>query len=223
MADVGEHYRRTRVRLCGLLGDLDAAGWATPVPACPDWTVHDILGHLVGVAEDVLDGRLTGPPEDDQTAAQVSRHRGDPPDQLIERWSEIADPLEQLIGEARAWPAAMDAGSHEQDVRGALGRSGARDDALILEGARRLVRFIDVDANLTVDLGLGDEPVRSRARPAPAPEYRLRTTPFEVFRFRLGRRTPGQVASLDWSPSPPPDELLRQLFIFGPARSPLVE
>jgi hypothetical protein len=53
-------------------------------------------------------------------------------------------------------------------------------------------------------------------------EYHLRTTPFEVFRFRLGRRTRQQVADLDWTPVPD-DALLDSLFIFGPAAAPLVE
>ena len=44
---------------------------------------------------------------------------------------------------------------------------------------------------------------------------RLTTTPFEVVRFRLGRRTNPQVRSLGWSQDPTP--ILDQLFVFGPA------
>jgi hypothetical protein len=42
-----------------------------------------------------------------------------------------------------------------------------------------------------------------------------------VLRLRLGRRTPAQVAALDWSRDPAP--VLDHLFIFGPAERNLVE
>jgi uncharacterized protein (TIGR03083 family) len=39
-----------------LAADLDPADLGTVVPACPDWTVRDLLGHLAGVAEDAVGG-----------------------------------------------------------------------------------------------------------------------------------------------------------------------
>lgn len=39
---VGDRYRSTRERLTALLEPLDADGWATPVAACPGWSVRDV-------------------------------------------------------------------------------------------------------------------------------------------------------------------------------------
>lgn len=212
------HYRRGRQRLTGVLGEVDDQAWRTPVPACPGWRVHDVIGHLVGIIEDVNAGVLSGPPTEEQTAVQVERHYGDRSPELLERWSELAEPFEQLITELGVWEAAFDVISHEQDIRGALSRPGARDDELIVEGARRLIERLDVEATISIELG--HETVDISTKPGPA--YRLRATHFEVFRFRLGRRSRDQVLALDWSPEPP-EELIDQLFIFGPAEAPVVE
>ncbi|MGZ4567789.1 MAG: hypothetical protein ACXVFZ_13440 [Blastococcus sp.] len=49
----------------------------------------------------------------------------------------------------------------------------------------------------------------------------LRTTTFEAFRWRLGRRSRGQLAALDWSGDPEP--YLDHLCVFGPAEVDVVE
>ena len=43
----------------------------------------------------------------------------------------------------------------------------------------------------------------------------------EVFRWRMGRRSRGQLAALDWSGDPAP--VLDHLVIFGPARADIIE
>ena len=220
MTDVGTHYRRSRERLTALLGEVDEAGWQAPVAACPGWRVHDVVGHLVGVVEDAMAGRMTViPPPDEQTAEQAERHRDDPPDRLLATWTEVAGPFEPVISQFEAWPAAIDVHSHEHDVRAALARPGARDDELILDASRRLIEMLEVDGTISVDLGDGTDPVTST--PKPGPDYLLRASPFEVFRLRTGRRSRDQVAALDWSRDPEP--VLDALFLFGPAEAPIVE
>lgn len=49
----------------------------------------------------------------------------------------------------------------------------------------------------------------------------LVTSAFEIVRLRLGRRTREQVAALDWTGDP--EQILDDLFVFGPAQHPLVE
>jgi uncharacterized protein (TIGR03083 family) len=223
VAEVGEHYRRVRLRLTDFLRGVDDDDWSVPVAACPGWSVQDVLGHLVGIVEDVTSRRLAGPPDDSQTAAQVERHRDDDPRELLDRWAELAVPFEKMVTAVEAWPPALDVLAHEQDIRTALGRPGGRDDELFRIGARRLIESVRVDGTVTVDLG--DEIVRSAQGQKPeeseGPDYRLQASPFEVFRVRCGRRTRDQVAALDWSRDP--DAILDDLFLFGPARAPLVE
>jgi uncharacterized protein (TIGR03083 family) len=219
MSTPGDHYRRSRLRLTELLSDAGEEDWRRAVPTCPAWQVHDVVAHLVGIIEDAFAGRLdgSGPPGEDMTAEQVERHRADPGDRLLARWDELAPPFEQIVGDARIWRAAFDVVCHEHDVRTALGRPGARDDALITEAARLLVEELDVGATIVVDLG--DRTLTSR--PGPAGTYRLATSAFEVFRLRLGRRTRDQVMALDWSSAP--GDWLDELFVFGPAAAPIHE
>ena len=61
-ADLAGMYRETRERLAGLVAGLDEAQLGRPVPACPGWSVADVMGHLAAIPEDALAGRLTGPP-----------------------------------------------------------------------------------------------------------------------------------------------------------------
>ena len=55
---------------------VDAAAFDAVAPATPKWTAHDVLAHLVGVPEDVVNGRMDGLASDAWTQAQVDRHAG---------------------------------------------------------------------------------------------------------------------------------------------------
>jgi hypothetical protein len=72
-ADLARMYRETRQRLTALVAGLDEVELGAPVPACPGWSVADVIGHLAAIPEDALAGRLTGPPSEEETAAQVYR------------------------------------------------------------------------------------------------------------------------------------------------------
>lgn len=217
---IGEHYRASRRRLTGLLRAATPDDWQVPVPACPGWDVHDVVAHLTAVVVDANAGRLTGPPPPAVTAEQVARYRAVPPDALLAEWEAGAADFERAITALHIWPAAIDVGSHEQDVRSALGRPGARDGALVVEVARRLVEQLDCGVPLAVTFT--DVGGTARSAAGEGEPLTLRTTAFEVFRFRLGRRTRAQVAALDWTP-PPPAAVLDGLFVFGPASRPVVE
>ena len=49
-------YEEGLAELCTLLEGLDDDALATVVPACPGWSVGDLLAHLAGVAEDAVRG-----------------------------------------------------------------------------------------------------------------------------------------------------------------------
>ena len=49
----------------------------------------------------------------------------------------------------------------------------------------------------------------------------LTTTRYEAFRWRMGRRSRGQLAALDWSGDPAP--VLDHLVVFGPAGADIIE
>ena len=89
-ADPARLYRETRERLTALVAGLDEVELGAPVPACPGWSVADVIGHLAALAEDALAGRLTGPPSEEETAIQVDRFRGMPMAQTLADWAELA-------------------------------------------------------------------------------------------------------------------------------------
>lgn len=218
--DLGGHYRRSRVRLQALLVDSTDEEMTAPVPACPGWTVHDVLAHLVGIIEDAFAGRISGPPTPAQTNDQVARHASTSVSGLIEIWESLAEPFEQAVTERQIWPAMLDVLSHEQDIRSALDRPGARDVDSIRIGARQLLESLDLDA---VDIWLDDSatPDTSYPRPGEPATIQLRTSHFEFFRLRLGRRSAQQVIAMEWSRDPSP--ILDELFIFGPSLLSLAE
>jgi len=118
-ADLAGMYRETRERLTDLVAGLDEAQLGTPVPACPGWSVADVVGHLAAIPEDALAGRLTGPPSEAQTAAQVARFRGRPVAQTLAGWADLGPRFEEIVAAFEVFPAVIDVASHEQDIRGA--------------------------------------------------------------------------------------------------------
>ncbi len=210
-------YGDSRARVVALVSGLDEPGLAVPVPACPGWRVRDVVAHLTAVGEDVLEGRLTGPPTEEQSAAQVARFVGRPFPELLARWDELTPEFASAIDGFEVWPAVLDVATHEQDIRGALGTPGARDSDVVRLGSDRLLRWLQPPVPLRVvvedgayDLGPdGDDAIL------------LRTDRFEAFRWRLGRRSRHQLADLDWTGDPSP--ALDHLVVFGPAATDIDE
>jgi uncharacterized protein (TIGR03083 family) len=210
-------YRATRQRVTSLVADLDPAGLSTPVPACPGWTVRDVVAHLTGVVEDALAGRLNGPPTDEVTGAQVERWRQRGLDDLLATWEKLAPDFETGVDAIRSRPAVIDAATHEQDIRGALGQPGARDSEVVLIGSRWLVEGLEPPVALTVVVD-GDE---IRVGPEGGGPLTVRTDHFDAFRWRMGRRSRSQLAALDWSGDPAP--VLDHLTVFGPSATDIRE
>ena len=105
--DLSSIYRESRTRLAEVIGSVDDPK-AVPVPCCPGWSVHDVLCHLVAVADDVLAGTLTGPPTDEETAEQVARRAGRPTAAVLDEWATVGPAIDELLAGAAVWPLALD-------------------------------------------------------------------------------------------------------------------
>ena len=122
-ADLAQSYHESRERLSAVIATVSDPG--IRAGAClPGLERPRRLSHLVAVIEDVMAGRLTGPPDGAATAEQVARRWGWPTEGVLEEWSDLSSQMEELLRSVPIWPVAMDVLSHEQDVRGAVGVPG---------------------------------------------------------------------------------------------------
>ena len=202
--DRGASYRDARLRIGTLVNDEVAH---VPVPATPGWDVHDVVAHLAGIVEDAVTGNMEGVTTDPWTAAQVERGRAKTVRELIEQWDEGAPLVEAVLTSpegAEYYRAVLDVHCHEADLRHALGHPAELPEAFLDWAATVL---LDGFAETTAEAGL--------------PPVEVETSRFEVFRGRLGRRTPAEVAAYRWSADPVP--YLDSWFVFGSAVEPLGE
>jgi uncharacterized protein (TIGR03083 family) len=216
-ADLPALYRDSQERLAALVRDLSADQLAAPVPACPAWSVQDVVAHLVGVADDLVTGNLQGAMTEGWTAAQVERGRGASVPELLDRWDQLVPTVAEQLSVRRSGPVVIDVAAHEQDVRGAVDLPGARDNPTIRALTRGLLRALEVPVPLLVRTEDGDV----RVGPDGDDPVVLTTTRFEAFRWRLGRRSRAQLAAMAWSGDPTP--YLDHLSVFGPARTDVIE
>jgi uncharacterized protein (TIGR03083 family) len=203
-------YRLVRQRLTGLLRDQPAAVASSPVPACPDWTVEDVMVHVTAIALDSLAAEKGG------SSAGVSRGTGFPV--LLDQWEGAASRLDRLLaGRGGMERILMDAVMHEYDLRVALRVGWPAQDPVVpvaldflgpafslAVASRRLppLRVASRDSSWLAGAGASDV-VRGEA--------------VEVMRSLTGRRTLAQVAALDWSADP---GTWLPAFTWGPFRPP---
>ena len=210
-------YEDARERIIALVTGLDAAGLNTAVAACPGWSVRDVVAHLTATAEDWGQGRLTGPPTDEETAAQIARFNGQNVGEILAAWSAAAARLTHLAKADGVEPPIGDIACHEHDVREAIGRPGARDSDAVSYTSDRLLRSLRTPVPLRVKV----EDAEYRSGPDRGDEIRLQTTRFEALRWRTGRRSRAQLKAMNWSDDPSP--VLEHLFMFGLSGTDIVE
>ena len=124
--DPVSEWRFAHERVCGLVAGLSGDEVERRVPACPDWTVRDLLSHMVGLAADVLAGDEPDDHHERWTRAQVESRRGRGVADLVAEWRALASDLADWMTDHGSRPL-NDVVIHEQDLRGALERPGARD------------------------------------------------------------------------------------------------
>lgn len=189
-------WTRAQQRVIALVAGLPPERAGVTVPACPDWTVRDLLSHMVGLGADVVAGDEPDDHNEAWTARQVEARRDRNVDELVAEWEALAEPLRAWMAEHGTRPLG-DVTIHEQDLRGALRTPGGRDTpamAVMREGfAGRLTSRLDPGLP---PLALVGEQWSwcSAGEPADA-AVEIRASDFDLARALVTRRSAAQLRS----------------------------
>ncbi len=187
-----EEWSRAQQRVVGLVGDLTPAQAQVRVPACPDWTVRDLLSHMVGLGADVVAGDEPDDHNAAWTARQVARRRDRDVGALVEEWRSVAGPLRDWMAAHGSRPL-FDVTIHEQDLRGALGEPGAQDTPAMAAVRDRFVARLADRLRGRPPLSLVGDSWRWDSEPGAEPAVVLRAPDFELTRALLARRSAHQL------------------------------
>jgi uncharacterized protein (TIGR03083 family) len=179
---VAVSYIALRAQVIDFLRSTPESSGNIVVPCTPEWTIRQLAAHLVGVPEDVLAGRMEGVASDAWTHAQVERYSDLTLKELADLFESSAPKIDAII---HNFPQpiishfVMDAVTHEQDMRSALGVPGGRDSKAIEVGIGFFLNLIEVS-----DPPLFDVLVNTSA------------SKWDVLRSLSGRRTVEQMNAL---------------------------
>jgi uncharacterized protein (TIGR03083 family) len=204
----GSAYRGTRQRVTELITSLPAEEVERMVPACPEWSLKDLFGHLAAIATDVVEGRWDGGGSAEWTARQIEERRAKSVEEIAKEWEGSGAQLEAALDglhPAVGGGVNGDAVTHEQDARGAVGRPGGTDSAAFAIALDSYTRFFGKrlkNAGMpAVEVKAGD---KSWVAGNGDPVVSVAAEPFEMLRSLTGRRTREQVRGLEWSGDPEP-------------------
>jgi uncharacterized protein (TIGR03083 family) len=203
MPDFGVAYAGARERISELVSAATEEELGRIVPGCPEWSVKDLLAHVVGIARDFESGNLGDAGQPGWTAGHVEAGKERSVAELIAEWKEASVQLEasfEHIPKAMSGMTLADLVTHEHDLRGALGKHGARDTDGVTFSLESYVRYF---GHRLKKAGLPPLTVTSGGKGWNLGEGAATTSvagePFELFRCLAGRRTTEEIRALEWT------------------------
>ncbi len=191
-----ETYQSARSRMLELARGLDAESAARTVPACPEWTCHDLVVHVASMPIAIATGDIPGDDPEGWVSRVLDERRGWSVDDLDQGWRG-ADEILAAIIDGPGLLLYYDLVVHEQDLRGAVGRPGGRTESEVATTveislgqihpnlvAAGLPPLAVRDGDTTLNSGEGD------------PGCTLLTTVWEASRALNGRRTADELRAL---------------------------
>lgn len=245
MADLAAAYADTRRSMIDIVRGLTSEQLDTHVPACPDWTVKDLIAHVTSIASGLVERRI---PEDlnlsafwDEDVArkreayvdEVLAERADRSlEEIVKEWEDTSPSLEAMMRGDQPWPESSppfpewvvltDLSVHHHDLRGALDIPGDRDSPATGLGLRSYVEAMRFRA---ANDGLPPMLIRAGSREwligQGEPVATVTADPFELSRAASGRRSWEQILAYDWQGDPAPFEPL--FFPYGRREDALTE
>lgn len=211
-------YRQSQGRILSLVNNANAD---LPVPACPGWTVRDIVAHLLGTLADLTAGKIEESASEEWAAGHIERTKNRSMSDLTAEW-HVRSNTTPGIFERYGALLLSDLVTHEFDIKQAIGNTQGRDLQVVRTVAIFYLNALDqawredgvaplriLTETSSLDIG-GDDP-----------ETSVEIGWWEIGRVVSGRRSIEQVKALTWSGNPEP--WLDHLFVFGPRESALDE
>lgn len=189
--DAAQEWTEGQRRVVELVGGLGPRAAEQRVPACPDWSVRDLLSHMVGLGVDVLAGDEPDDHNDAWTARQVAARRDRDVAALVAEWLGVTRPMQTYLRDVSPRPLS-DLLIHEQDLRGALGVPGGQGTpGLAAVRDRMVARFVPAVEGLPV-IALEGETWRWRSGEG-GPAVVVRAGDHDLARALMARRSGGQL------------------------------
>ncbi|HEU5271814.1 MAG TPA: maleylpyruvate isomerase family mycothiol-dependent enzyme [Jatrophihabitans sp.] len=228
-------YLDSQRRVADLISPLSAAELDRRTPACPHWSVRDVLAHLADssasfpdssalVADSsvfALSAATFAACATDQAAELFpDSGRARPVAELLASWQRHLPEVTQIPVSSQSWlPILHEALSHEADIRGAIGAPLLPADVLAAAWplltdpiARRLAPLG------TVLLRLDEQPIMLGDG---TPDVEVVATQFDFWRAWFGRRSRAQIAG--WVRVGDPAGLAELLPVVPPRDTDLIE
>lgn len=246
MPDLAAAYADTRRSMIAIGRELAEDQAVLPVPACPGWTVRDVLAHVTSIASSFAEG--TFPAGLDPVASLLDPEQAKTRDRFVDEalaaraglalaailkeWEEASPVLEEMLRGERPWPdgapalaawvVTTDLAVHHHDLRGAVDRPGERDSLATGLSLRSYVEGMKFRA---ASLGLPAFRIRAGSREWVIgngdPIATVTADPFELARAVSGRRSPEQIRAYDWDADPEP--FVAVFYPYGERADALIE
>jgi len=200
--DPGTVYAAVRARFAATVESCRADELATIVPATPDWSVRDVLAHVVGLAADLNAARFpAGGDGEAWTAAQVTARRKAALGDVLAEWEREGPAFEdglRLFGYELGAHFVADLVVHLHDVEEALARPPLADDEVLVVALDHYCGFLDdamqlagsvVLRTVVEEWQLGDGPVVAE----------LTCPAYDLLRTVAARRSRQLVSELPWA------------------------
>ena len=190
-----ESYRQVRNNVLEVL--TSARAEENPVvPACPEWTLRDLLAHLTGSAALAI-GRMSGWP-----AAHPSASADMGVAELVDAWDRLGSEVDLLLSERTGRAGNLlvtDAFTHELDIRYAVG-APLPGDHPAFAGAFEVLATgfsagVSAHALPAVRMSTGSTQWTVGEGEAAATVTADR---YDLYRSLAGRRTHAQITGLEW-------------------------
>ena len=197
-------YFAIRSRMVATAAELTDIQLATTVPACPAWTIHDLVVHVASMPHAILAGDIPdGPDPNPWIEGLIQRHRSKSLDETVSWWQSNDDALRALVDQAGL--LTVDLFIHESDLHGALESDGHRAAP---ELAEQLGSCVATFGAHIASAGLGPVVIETElgrfATGEGEPDWTLQVSAWEAHRIVNSRRTAAEIRALPSTGNPDP-------------------